>query len=451
MKKLILLTCSIATMSLGVLAQKAENKNPMPKRFYAANKVEKSKTGLGKTNINNWYNHLSFAENSDIAGNLKGYVSFLRHDSLAKYIGADGVTSYGQGWISFGAVLDPKDAIIDLKLDPINRLSKFNSYKLDSLRFTYLYVRNVDTKIDGLGNSVPVVDTLYICYFKGAAIKKFTLQNTTKDKLALVDWNKSVRFPLTPFKVDTILLTASDSTFAVTSTTGVPEGSFKNKVMQVAAPSTMTVNANGGSNDNNLIAATFIFKSAIPTINQNGDTAVMIYQKDPSTLPVGTPRANYFGFYYLSNDQGNWTNPTHYNTTLLAPKWAAYQPTANGWDGYLSGNAFVSDLFVDVDFLVSTTSDNISVKEVPNSFSLGNAFPNPSSNDVTIAFDLKSNNNVSIKLVNLVGQEVMNIANDNFSAGANEVKFNVSNLTGGVYFYTMTVDGVSQSQKIMIK
>jgi hypothetical protein len=97
------------------------------------------------------------------------------------------------------------------------------------------------------------------------------------------------------------------------------------------------------------------------------------------------------------------------------------------------------------------SSSNIGVKEVPNSFSLGDAFPNPSSQDVTIAFDLKSNNNVSIKLVNLVGQEVMNIANDNFSAGANEVKFNVSNLTGGVYFYTMTVDGVSQSQKIMIK
>jgi len=382
---------------------------------------------------------------------LRGFVSFLRHDSLAKYVGDDGVTSYGQGWISFGAVLDPKDALIDVELDPINRLSKFNSYKLDSLRFTYLYVRNVDTQTDGLGNPVSVVDTLFICYFKGSSIKKLFLLDADSNRLALLDWNRLVRFPSTPFKVDTILLTDKDSTFAVTSQTGIPEGSWRNKVMQVAAPSTMTVNANGGSNADNLIAATFIFKSAVPTINSNGDTAIMVYQKDPSTLPTGTHRANYFGFYYLSNDQGNWKNKTHYNTTLLAPKWSSYKPTTNGWDGYLSGNAFTSDLFVDVDFLVSTTSDNISVKEVPNSFSLGNAFPNPSSQDVTIAFDLKTNNNVNIKLVNLVGQEVMNIANDKFSAGANEVKFNVSNLAGGVYFYTMTVDGVSQSQKIMIK
>jgi hypothetical protein len=56
-----------------------------------------------------------------------------------------------------------------------------------------------------------------------------------------------------------------------------------------------------------------------------------------------------------------------------------------------------------------------------------------------------------VSLINLLGQEVINIANDNFVAGSNEVKFNVGNLSAGVYFYTMTVDGVSQSQKIMIK
>ena len=166
-----------------------------------------------------------------------------------------------------------------------------------------------------------------------------------------------------------------------------------------------------------------------------------------STLTTGNKWVNYF-LYRFGSNAGTDLVSTFYTSSVVVPQKNSYAAN-NGWNGWIAGQAYTNEQFIDAGMKLS--SSNIGVKEVPNSFSLGDAFPNPSSNDVTIAFDLKSNNNVNIKLVNLVGQEVMNIANDHFSAGANEVKFNVSNLTGGVYFYTMTVDGVSQSQKIMIK
>jgi hypothetical protein len=202
------------------------------------------------------------------------------------------------------------------------------------------------------------------------------------------------------------------------------------------------MNSNGGANKSNLIGYSFMFK--------NGTTYDDTYTYEDlrdSTLTTGNKWVNYF-LYRQGANEGTALTSTFYNSSLFVPQRFSYKVT-NGWTGWYPGQGFTNDYYLDAGIKLSST--NIGVKEVPNSFSLGDAFPNPSSNDVTIAFDLKSNNNVSIKLVNLVGQEVMNIANDNFSAGANEVKFNVSNLTGGVYFYTMTVDGVSQSQKIMIK
>ena len=445
-------------MSLGVFAQKSEVKKVPMTKFESANDLNlgKKNNSLGKANRSEWFSQINdVGGRSAISGNLSGFVAFLRSDSLAKYINNEGVTTYGNNWISYGAIFDVTDEIYNLGSGLPIGLSRFNSFKLDSIRFTNLYVRNVNTITDGLGNSVPVVDTLYISYFKGTTIRKFTLQNATQDKLATVNWNRAQRMAATPFKVDTIFLTANDSTSAIPNAAGNPESSWRNGPITLPVPDGLTVDQSTGRNTNNLLGVTFTFRSAVPTI-LNNDTAIMVYQKDPSTLPVGAHRANYYGFSIATNDQGNWTNPTYYNTSLLAPKWASYTPTKNpdgsdGWDGFLSGNAFVSDIFVNVDFLITTTSDNVSTKEVPNSFTLGNAYPNPASNDVTIAFDLKARKDVKISLVNLLGQEVISIANDNFSAGNNEVKFNVGNLSAGVYFYTMTVDGISQSQKIMIK
>jgi hypothetical protein len=177
------------------------------------------------------------------------------------------------------------------------------------------------------------------------------------------------------------------------------------------------------------------------------DTYTFEDRRDSASIPSNTKWVNYFLYRFGSNG-GTDLVSTFYTSSVIVPQKNSYAAN-NGWNGWIAGQAFTNEQYIDASMKLS--SSNIGVKEVPNSFSLGDAFPNPSSQDVTIAFDLKSNNNVSIKLVNLVGQEVMNIANDNFSAGANEVKFNVSNLIGGVYFYTMTVDGVSQSQKIMIK
>jgi hypothetical protein len=209
------------------------------------------------------------------------------------------------------------------------------------------------------------------------------------------------------------------------------------------APAGLNFNANGGSNVNNLAAFAIQFKSGIVYDN----TYTFEDRRDSASIPSGTKWVNYFCYRYGANESTDLVG-TFYNSSLFTPQRFSYA-TTNGWNGWYPGQGFENNQYLDAGMKLS--SNNLSAKEVPNSFTLGEAYPNPASNDVTIKFNLKANKNVKVSLINLLGQEVINIANDNFVAGFNEVKFNVGNLSAGVYFYTMTVDGVSQSQKIMIK
>jgi hypothetical protein len=81
----------------------------------------------------------------------------------------------------------------------------------------------------------------------------------------------------------------------------------------------------------------------------------------------------------------------------------------------------------------------IGIKENSNSTMtelLGNA-PNPAKESTEIKFRLSSPRNVSLKLYNLMGKEVATLVNDKLDQGDHVVKFSVSNIPDGIYFYTL--------------
>lgn len=470
MKKLLLTGLAVVTFGGLLNAQVSPVNQPAVKRFQAADAPTGKATvnHFGKTDISDWYFTQEFTQNnnSPINDGLKRYVAFLGHDSLAKYIGDDGVLSYGVNWISAGCILDPKDEAIDMTNNPGIKLDRYVNYRLDSININYLYVRNVDSLDDGQGGKTEVVDTLFVAYFRGNQITKTNLidaQRNNLGNLGLVDWrNGNVRLPNNFVKMDTFLLYTGgdprneffDTTLATTDQQGNPESSWRSKFATLGAPTGVSINTNNGTDTNNLVGFTMTFKSGIQTV-LNGDTAVMIYQKDPATLPPGTRRTNYFGFGYNQNEGTvKWTNLNYYNTTLLAPKWSSYQPTTNGWDGYLSGNAFNGgENFIYADFKLTTTSNNVGINDIKNDrFALSNVYPNPatSNGSAVLGFSLKNNADVKITIVNLVGQEVKTIVSSKYVAGQHEVVFNLDGMQTGVYFVNMVVDGASQTKKLTI-
>lgn len=81
----------------------------------------------------------------------------------------------------------------------------------------------------------------------------------------------------------------------------------------------------------------------------------------------------------------------------------------------------------------------------PRSFSMGQNYPNPSNPKSKIDYEVPVNGKVTIKLYNLLGQEVINIVNEIKEAGYYTAEFDGANLASGVYFYRITADGSGQS------
>ena len=80
---------------------------------------------------------------------------------------------------------------------------------------------------------------------------------------------------------------------------------------------------------------------------------------------------------------------------------------------------------------------------VPNTFTLNQNHPNPFNPSTTISFSLPVESNVKIKLFNLLGQEVAQISEGDFTAGNHNVNFVAGNLSSGTYIYTFEAQGAN--------
>jgi hypothetical protein len=75
-------------------------------------------------------------------------------------------------------------------------------------------------------------------------------------------------------------------------------------------------------------------------------------------------------------------------------------------------------------------------------FELGQNFPNPFNSTTTIAIHLsQAENSISLKIYNLIGEEVANILNDQFlSAGKYYFEFKANCLASGIYLYRLQLN-----------
>ncbi len=87
---------------------------------------------------------------------------------------------------------------------------------------------------------------------------------------------------------------------------------------------------------------------------------------------------------------------------------------------------------------------------IPAKFTLDQNYPNPFNPTTKIKFAIPADENVSLKVFNVLGQEVATLVNQNMKAGLYSFDWNAANLSSGVYFYRIEAGSFNQTRKMML-
>ncbi|MCX6135817.1 MAG: T9SS type A sorting domain-containing protein [Ignavibacteriales bacterium] len=124
-------------------------------------------------------------------------------------------------------------------------------------------------------------------------------------------------------------------------------------------------------------------------------------------------------------------------TYVLASDWGSINPKFyNTWD-------FINHKAKNP----TAVEDNWSV---PMMYELSQNYPNPFNPSTTIQFTIPAKDVVTLKIFNVLGQEVMTLLNEKMDAGKHSVRFDASKLVSGVYLYQVTAGKYAETKKMVL-
>lgn len=92
--------------------------------------------------------------------------------------------------------------------------------------------------------------------------------------------------------------------------------------------------------------------------------------------------------------------------------------------------------------------------ENPSNFSLKQNYPNPFNPSTVINYQLLNAGYVTLKIYDILGNEVAELVNEEKPSGNYNIKFDAGNLSGGAYFYKVLVNGkkvsFSKTRKMLL-
>jgi choice-of-anchor B domain-containing protein len=160
---------------------------------------------------------------------------------------------------------------------------------------------------------------------------------------------------------------------------------------------------------------------------------------------------SYYKDGYVVLDISDPTAPTFAGQYDTFPSSGGTYDGAWGCYPYLpSGNVIISDMSTGLyvlDFLGNTTSINDIISQ-PVEFELKQNYPNPFNPSTNISFLIPEPGLVTLKIFNIIGQEVAELINEFKEVGNYEINFSADNLTTGIYFAKLTAGNNIQTIKM---
>jgi len=89
--------------------------------------------------------------------------------------------------------------------------------------------------------------------------------------------------------------------------------------------------------------------------------------------------------------------------------------------------------------------------EQPNEYFLAQNYPNPFNPSTNIKFGLNEAGFVSLKIYDVLGNEVADLVNEYKSAGNYKVSFESNSLSSGIYIYRLVTNNFSNTRKMILE
>jgi hypothetical protein len=94
---------------------------------------------------------------------------------------------------------------------------------------------------------------------------------------------------------------------------------------------------------------------------------------------------------------------------------------------------------------------NTPVDNNVQSFNLKQNYPNPFNPSTTIRFDLPKTSKVTLKIFNILGEEIATLVSDQLSAGSYSYEWSgTGGMASGVYLYRLEAEGFVQTRKMIL-
>jgi hypothetical protein len=87
---------------------------------------------------------------------------------------------------------------------------------------------------------------------------------------------------------------------------------------------------------------------------------------------------------------------------------------------------------------------------IPETYLLEQNYPNPFNSSTIIKFHIPKKENITIKLYDILGRDVLTLLKETKSPGIYQIELNASALPSGIYFYTLISGSFTSSKRLVL-
>lgn len=334
-------------------------------------------------------------------------------------------TGYSGPWIhAIGEAVNPKSSIFAAGGGLV--INEFMPYTIDSIAFYCFYYRETAT--------ASAVDTLQIQilengdgnYYWEQGASSWVMTNFGTDTL----WFKGIKHDALVNYTTNPMYT----TYKFPLTAGMENDTLPNGVNYFKFPINMSIAAGKTFVAGIQFIPGFTWTANVDTISNVNHLRFISYEENGDAGGAGT---------FPSYTKFDW------NCSYILPESWMYNATS---EAYAPSYAYTAPFGYEhhwIEFLLTANADNIN-EIANNNLSVSQNQPNPFNGTTNISYTLQERSDVSLNVYNVAGAKVMNMNVGSKNAGTHNLSINGSTLKAGIYYYTLTANGSTVTNKMIV-